>query len=766
MAGQAGQMETVNSVSSRSPSTQSDDVQSDSTAQSGNPTITVSVTAPADKEAHPKREYNVVKRLESGGRILSLIRKAETKKVAKRKIITFLKKKGVSESKIIEAYSKHYAQEGLYEITFNERPLGFSVIMDTRGKNAIVSSIQDDANGQLGMKLASRIYEINGKRVDDQKHKDILKLMAQQPTPFYVVFKESTKKSSRLERHKKKMDAALQWQTEEEEVDVFAADDNDSDTEESYSSDDDEAHVAHHYQKKKQLKKKKKKGNSSTSSSLFKPHEIDRWDASHIANEQEAMLKHLSQLMIGAVSAVDQEKNADGGSGHQATVTALTDSGIDGMSHKRANTMRALLDVTVPKGHESKETASRKLSVGDLQNLDSVDDEYDPEIFRYLNELVGSNAENKHIPLTPSTSKMMRDLFHDTSADIDDDDEEEYRRTFKFENSHSGGATATGGGGGVVVGGGGTRQRHSPQYSNSISSVSELPKSLDDDKDDEDVIESLEQGTTLLKYGKYGKPKYKMFHLTPDHKYLVWFSQKKSAEQTRIRIKEIRKIAIGSESKVAERTKKQELRETSFTIFYGKAGAEKMWKSLTVTAKNEKEAFVWAQGLKILSDASKQGKHLRTLSKNSISGAGPPADDASTDSAGGGHHKKEQSVIISIDQMQRQSMFDIFGKSSAASTTSLLKQHSKHKQQLQKCVDFVMTKANYKAIAAAGEFEKVKGTLEDLDYRLRDIKQRLSVPDEFDALKSKVKADLFSCAADLDALKQKLTAIVRRPQKL
>lgn len=272
-----------------------------------------------------------------------------------------------------------------------------------------------------------------------------------------------------------------------------------------------------------------------------------------------------------------------------------------------------------------------------------------------------------------------------------------------------------------------------------------------------------------LKYGKYGKPKYKMFHLTPDHKFLVWFSQKKSAEQTRIRIKEIRKIAIGSESKVVEKTKKQELQETSFTIFYGKSGQEKQWKSLTVTAKNEKEAFVWAQGLKILSDASKQGKHLRTLSKNILPTPEPSRsamDEGSMDSSPGNLHKKEESVIISIDQMQRSSVFDLFGKSSQASTTSLLKQHAKHKAQLQKCVDFVMTKANYRAIAAAGQFEKVKGTLEDLDSRLRDVKMRLTAPDDSDSMRSKVKADLFGCAADLDALKQKLTAIVRRPQKL
>eukprot|EP01084_Bolivina_argentea_P299902 517002_1 len=142
---------------------------------------------------HEKKD--VVKRLESGGRILSLIKKAETKRVAKRKIITFLKKKGVSETKIIEAYSAYYKEEGLYEITFNQRPLGFSVIMDTRGKNAIVSSVQEDTNAKLGMKIASRVYEINGKRVDDIKHKEILKLMSTQQCPFYVVFKESRKKS-------------------------------------------------------------------------------------------------------------------------------------------------------------------------------------------------------------------------------------------------------------------------------------------------------------------------------------------------------------------------------------------------------------------------------------------------------------------------------------------------------------------------------------------------------------------------------------------
>jgi len=115
-----------------------------------------------------------------------------------------LKRKGVSEHKIIEAYQEYYKEEGLYEITFNERPLGFSVIMDTRGKNAIVSSIQDPNNEKLGMKIASRMYEVNGKRVDDIKHKDILKMIGTAEVPFYIVFRESRRKNKRLEKSPKK----------------------------------------------------------------------------------------------------------------------------------------------------------------------------------------------------------------------------------------------------------------------------------------------------------------------------------------------------------------------------------------------------------------------------------------------------------------------------------------------------------------------------------------------------------------------------------
>merc|ERR1712228_768139 len=428
---------------------------------------------------------------------------------------------------------------------------------------------------------------------------------------------------------------------------------------------------------------------------------------------------------------------------------------VDGMSHKRQNTLKTLIDVTASPNtaphHELKKSLSnaRKFSVGDLTAVqEDESDQYDPEIFKYLSELVGN--DQSAVPLTPSTRSVMKDLF----VDAMNDDEISLNMPEFNSSANSNSADSYSG------------YHHGAQYSH--SDVSQLSDTNNNDNkqndEDENVIESMEQGTTLLKYGKYGKPKYKMFHLSADHKYLEWYSQKKSSQETRIRIKDIKKISIGSDSKVVQKTKKKDLHETSFTIFYGKPkDSEKMWKNLTVTAKNDKEAFVWAQGLKILSDASKQGRHLRTLSTSQM-GPSPQNESNATPKKPG--HQKQESVIISIDKLQKQSVLNLFSKSSQSTATSLLKQHNKHKQQLQKCVDFVMTKTNYRAISNAGQFDKIKTKLEDLDNRLRIVKAKLTKSDVATSELSAVKADLYSCAADLDALKQKLTAIVRRPQKL
>ena len=133
---------------------------------------------------------NHYQKLQSPKAVLSLIRKAETKRVSKTQITAFLKKKGIPQSLIDEAYTRHYQDNGLYEIEFKQRPLGFCVIKGNDGKNAIISTIEDSTNTLKGMRIASRIYEINGKRVDNTYYKEILKVISQQQTPFYVIFKQ------------------------------------------------------------------------------------------------------------------------------------------------------------------------------------------------------------------------------------------------------------------------------------------------------------------------------------------------------------------------------------------------------------------------------------------------------------------------------------------------------------------------------------------------------------------------------------------------
>ena len=132
--------------------------------------------------------------------------------------------------------------------------------MDTRGKNAIVSAIHDENNKKLGMKVASRIHEVNGKRVDGLRHHDILTIISKQSVPFYIVFKESRKNQQILKKIEDEAERALKWQDESDlNANINDNNNDDDDGNESYSSDDDVAHVKHHFVRKKIYKKKKDK---------------------------------------------------------------------------------------------------------------------------------------------------------------------------------------------------------------------------------------------------------------------------------------------------------------------------------------------------------------------------------------------------------------------------------------------------------------------------------------------------------------------------
>ena len=139
-------------------------------------------------------------RLENPSRVISLIGKADKKHVNHKKVVTFLKKKGLSDIKINKAYEEYYKQEGMYKITFNHRPLGFSIKPGPTANEShnqslltLVSSIQDERLIKLGLQIASKVHNIDGKCVYDWKYKDISRethSLSSKDEPFYMVFKK------------------------------------------------------------------------------------------------------------------------------------------------------------------------------------------------------------------------------------------------------------------------------------------------------------------------------------------------------------------------------------------------------------------------------------------------------------------------------------------------------------------------------------------------------------------------------------------------
>jgi len=75
-----------------------------------------------------------------------------------------------------------------YAITWNNKPLGFSIVMDTTGKNAYVSSIQKASNKEKGLRLAAQIIKINKESVKNMEHKQILTKIKQASLPIELVF--------------------------------------------------------------------------------------------------------------------------------------------------------------------------------------------------------------------------------------------------------------------------------------------------------------------------------------------------------------------------------------------------------------------------------------------------------------------------------------------------------------------------------------------------------------------------------------------------
>jgi len=77
---------------------------------------------------------------------------------------------------------------GEYSITWKSKPLGFSIVMDTTGRNAYVSSIQKQENLTMGLKLAAQIIKINKEDIRQKKHGKILEMIKSAELPMTLTF--------------------------------------------------------------------------------------------------------------------------------------------------------------------------------------------------------------------------------------------------------------------------------------------------------------------------------------------------------------------------------------------------------------------------------------------------------------------------------------------------------------------------------------------------------------------------------------------------
>jgi len=80
------------------------------------------------------------------------------------------------------------AESTEYEITWISKPLGFSIVMDTTGRNAYVSSIQKEENIEKGLKLAAQIVKIGETNVKQMQHSKILEFIRKEPLPMKLTF--------------------------------------------------------------------------------------------------------------------------------------------------------------------------------------------------------------------------------------------------------------------------------------------------------------------------------------------------------------------------------------------------------------------------------------------------------------------------------------------------------------------------------------------------------------------------------------------------
>ncbi|KAF5807639.1 putative regulator of chromosome condensation 1/beta-lactamase-inhibitor protein II [Helianthus annuus] len=119
-------------------------------------------------------------------------------------------------------------------------------------------------------------------------------------------------------------------------------------------------------------------------------------------------------------------------------------------------------------------------------------------------------------------------------------------------------------------------------------------------RDIEQALIALKQGTHLLKYGRKGKPKFCPFRLSHDESSLIWIS---SSGEKSLKLTLVSRIIPGQRTAVFRRYLRPDKDYLSFSLIYNNGK-----RSLDLICKDKVEAEVWITGLKALISSKQRSK--------------------------------------------------------------------------------------------------------------------------------------------------------------
>jgi len=614
-------------------------------------------------------------------RAISLIRKAENKSVPRAKIKDFLKRKNLTPEQIETAYEKFFDIENLVEHTFPARPLGFSVVMDPQGRNAVVSSIQNATlESEHGLERLSRIVKVNDRWVEHKKHQDIIDYILDRECPITFSFRKRVHK--RRGSLFKKVQRPSRSQPAQKSRDSMVV----GSTPKLAKSRGSSTNV---------LQKSGKKP------SLFNANTMDKWGDEEMDKEASDMKAMLAALTIKSKTLTTDDIEQDEALGNLSSrMKKVLTARSTGKMEDMGDFGKEMFDLW----QSMDEDTPNDVGGG------AMDDE------AAANAYVIEQANKIRLQATMSSSEMVDTPAPDSPGGLQ------------------------------IPAGGRMRAASSPAYST-------------------DALVELHKGSALMKYGRRGSPKFRIFQLSKDNKILEWFSDKKDREQTRIPVEEMIRI---EKNQLHDARSDEELKVNSFSIVYNEENENR----LRLTAKNATEAYLWTEGLQKLIDKKDKNEPLGSI-KHLILDKQP-----------------------GLDLHRRQSLANLREKrTGAAGATMRAKSVKKMRRELkairknhEKCTKDTKSKKFDETFKSPEVIGVDGGVIKTLDQHnkeleksniiavLENIKERLGSLDNqteqlegdmaeevFDGALQAIKVDAWNCSVDLVALQSKIKVLMANP---